>query len=127
MPENNAIICGGRTYSCVRRFGKLILEPRQDDIAWLDEIHAKHTITCVFSGCATGADALGEYWAELRGIPVRKFPPDWKRLGKAAGPVRNGEMVRDAHIWISFPGGSGTIDCMNQATAHGLPLFFRQV
>ena len=52
------------------------------------------TVVEVVSGGAKGADALGERWAKERGIPVRQFPADWKKHGKAAGPLRNREMAR---------------------------------
>lgn len=52
--------------------------------------------THVLSGCAKGADALGIQWANEYGIPIMRFPADWETYGKAAGPIRNREMVRAA-------------------------------
>jgi hypothetical protein len=45
------------------------------------------------SGRATGADTVGEQWAELRGMKSTPFPAKWRELGKAAGPIRNQEMA----------------------------------
>jgi hypothetical protein len=45
-------------------------------------------VTKVVSG-TPGVDALGEQWAERHGIPVTRFPADWKRYGRRAGPTRN--------------------------------------
>jgi hypothetical protein len=50
-------------------------------------------VTEVVSGCATGVDTLGERWAEENGVPVKRFPADWNKYGKAAGGMRNGDMA----------------------------------
>ena len=49
-------------------------------------------ITEVVSGGALGADKLGEQYANENNIPVKRFVPDWKGLGKKAGHVRNRQM-----------------------------------
>lgn len=53
-------------------------------------------VTEVVSGCARGVDRAGEIWAADHMIPVKHFPADWNRHGKAAGPIRNGEMAEYA-------------------------------
>ena len=50
-------------------------------------------ITEVISGCAHGIDTMGERWAEKNGVPVVRFPAEWGKYGKAAGPIRNGQMA----------------------------------
>ena len=52
--------------------------------------------TVVISGCAKGADQLGESWAAANNLPIQKFPADWNKHGKAAGPIRNREMAKNA-------------------------------
>lgn len=59
-------------------------------------------ITEVVSGCAPGADTLGEQWADLYGKPIKRFPAEWKRLGKKAGPIRNAEMGVYADGLVAF-------------------------
>lgn len=66
------------------------------------------TITEVVSGGAAGADRLGEAWASRNGIPVKRFPADWARYGKGAGPVRNREMARYAEALVAFWDGRST-------------------
>ena len=51
-------------------------------------------ITEVVSGTAHGVDRLGERWAYENGITVIKFPANWIKYGKSAGPRRNLEMGR---------------------------------
>ena len=67
-------------------------------------------ITEVVSGCAKGVDTLGERVAFAKGIPVAKFPADWKRFGKRAGPIRNEQMGDYADcaiiVWDGISTGS---------------------
>lgn len=82
-------------------------------------------ITEVVSGCQRGADTLGEQWAEEQSIPVKQFPAKWNEFGKAAGPIRNGEMARysQALIAIPSPTGTGTQDMIRQAEKLGLKVY----
>lgn len=43
----------------------------------------------IISGHASGADALGERYAQERGSLLETYPADWKVHGRAAGPIRN--------------------------------------
>lgn len=53
-------------------------------------------VTTVLCGCAQGVDIAGAEWATERGIKVDYYPADWKKYGKAAGPIRNKKMVVDS-------------------------------
>lgn len=59
----------------------------------LDRFHAAVPFSAVIEGGARGADAMACAWAAEHGIVVRVFPADWRRHGKAAGPIRNGVML----------------------------------
>lgn len=52
----------------------------------------------VVSGCARGVDLCGERWANEHNIPVKRFPADWQKFGKAAGPIRNRQMAQYADM-----------------------------
>jgi hypothetical protein len=54
------------------------------------------TVSEVVSGACRGVDQLAEAWAHARAIPVRRFPADWQRYGRSAGPLRNQAMVQYA-------------------------------
>lgn len=69
----------------------------------------------VVSGGAPGADALGEAYAQEFGLPVRRFPADWNRHGKAAGPIRNRKMAEYADAVVLLPGGRGTASMADEA------------
>ncbi len=110
----NVIIAGSRN------FDDYDLLCRECD-AVLNGKAAKHHIT-IFSGCANGADTLGERYAKEHGYDIRRFPANWKEHGKAAGPIRNARMVADANILIAFWDGSsrGTRHIIVTAESRGL-------
>lgn len=72
----------------------------------------------IISGMAKGADTLAVQFAELYDIPCLKFPADWARYGKGAGPVRNQQMLDEGKpdLIIAFPMQSsrGTRDMINR-------------
>jgi len=49
----------------------------------------------VVCGMADGADMHGWLWAKENNKPVRERPANWKKNGKAAGPIRNGQMAQE--------------------------------
>lgn len=74
----------------------------------------------VVSGGARGIDSWGELWAGKMGIPCRKFPADWDRLGLVAGFVRNSQMAAYANALAIFDGGRGSADMLEKAEEAGL-------
>lgn len=102
------IISGGRDYYFT-----------DSDRQYLDDLHARHPITEVVSGGSHGADWEGEVWANAKGIPVNVFAGDWSK-GKAAGPIRNGQMAEYADMLVAFPGDKGTANMVKQAKERGL-------
>ena len=86
---------------------------------------AAFPISEVVSGVATGVDTLGERWAKDHGIPVRRFPADWNKYGKGAGPKRNLEMAKYADgaiiLWDGMTKGTGSM--LKIAKAHNLEWF----
>ena len=82
-------------------------------------------ITEVVCGCAKGIDTLGEQWAVENSIPVKYFPADWKRYGRAAGHIRNEEMARYADALIAIWDGNslGTKNMVQNAAMHELKIY----
>lgn len=78
----------------------------------------------ILSGTAKGADALGEKYAEDNKLQVIRFYPDWDNHGKAAGPIRNGEMAKVAtHCIVFWDGKSkGTYSMIERARFYKLKL-----
>ena len=83
------IIAGSRGFSDYTRLEKELL-PFAD------------TITTVLSGMAGGVDQLGVRWALEHNKTIERYPADWERFGKAAGPLRNLRMAEKAEMLIAF-------------------------
>tara|TARA_B110000902_G_scaffold172948_1_gene196609 strand:- start:290 stop:637 length:348 start_codon:yes stop_codon:yes gene_type:complete len=79
----------------------------------------------IISGTARGADQLGESWAEARGIAVERYPADWDTYGKAAGHIRNQQMLDEGKpdYVVVFPGGKGSESMVKKARKAGLNVY----
>jgi hypothetical protein len=105
----------------------------EDDEVLMEALAAcpfTNQITEVVSGCARGVDTLGSRWAYFKNIPVKRMPARWEKYGKAAGPIRNAEMVEYAAscpqggALIAIPGkGKGTWNTITLAETRGLTVF----
>ena len=107
------LVCGGRDYA-----------DRDTLFRTLHEIAQRHNGVRVIQGGAPGADMLAREWCRLHGYSYEHFPADWKKHGKAAGPIRNAQMLAEGRpdVVVAFKGGRGTRDCVRQARAGGLPV-----
>ena len=79
----------------------------------------------VHGGCKTGADRQMDDWARDQGWEPEVHEANWGQLKKAAGPLRNSEMVnRGANYCVGFPHPDkpsyGTRDCMTKAKKRGI-------
>jgi predicted Rossmann-fold nucleotide-binding protein len=97
-------------------------------------------------GGARGADRTIGRAAHQLGWPVEVLPADWRRHGRAAGPIRNRELLELAIsraealssaaapvsvLVVAFPGGAGTASLVREArrlAAHApVPLSVAQI
>lgn len=85
--------------------------------------------TEIVEGEARGADKMCRYVAEQLGYPVHRHPAEWDRHGKAAGPIRNQEMLDehpDIKLVLAFHDNinesKGTADMVRRARAQGIPV-----
>ena len=85
----------------------------------------KNDITEVVSGCARGADTLGEFYANEQSIPVKQFPADWDKHKRASGPIRNRQMAEYADCLIAVWDGSsrGTKNMIDEMNKLNKPVF----
>jgi len=75
----------------------------------------------VISGHARGADEYGERLAKFWNIPLEIYPADWETHGKAAGFIRNQEMLDSGiDLAVQFPGGNGTADMRRRLDKAGV-------
>jgi len=51
--------------------------------------------TVVITGGANGADRLGDKVAKSLGMKSIVFPANWNKYGRAAGPIRNQQMLNE--------------------------------
>ena len=70
--------------------------------ATLKKLNLEEKNLIVISGCARGADILGEQWAYDFGKPLMRMPADWDKHGKSAGYRRNEEMAKIATHLVAF-------------------------
>lgn len=108
------LVTGGRKYADVAR------------VFWaLDAVHAKHGITLLIEGGATGADRHGRNWAKSRGVDFKTCEADWNKYGKAAGIMRNAAMLAEhrPEAVVAFAGKTGTADMIGRAEAAGVPIW----
>lgn len=91
----------------------------------LEQLHRKRGIKVVIHGACRGADKLIDKAAKKLGIPRLPFPADWKRFGKAAGPIRNREMHHKGKpdLVVAFhpdlESSRGTLDMVTLARKKG--------
>ena len=81
-------------------------------------------IEIVSGGHYKGADKLGIEYANEKGFDLIKFPAEWNKFGKAAGPKRNKEMAKYADALIVFWDGKskGTLNMINLAKEEALKI-----
>lgn len=105
------LVCGGRDFEDAALVERV-----------LDSFHKQRGLTGIIEGGARGADTLGRLYGERHGVPVTTFHAEWKRLGRAAGPIRNKRMLDEGKpdLVVAFPGGHGTANMIWQAKADGV-------
>lgn len=80
----------------------------------------------VIEGEAKGADRMARQSASAFGLEVKAYPSDWSTYGRAAGPIRNRQMIIEGEpteIWafhdeIEF--SKGTRNMCDQGLRYGL-------
>lgn len=113
------LVCGGRDFENAVYVQEV-----------LDAFHCGEIITALIHGdCGhceietektIGADWLGAEWAlKTCNIPVTAYPANWSKHGRAAGPIRNQQMLDEGKpdLVLAFAGGRGTDNMCAQARA----------
>lgn len=110
------------------------------DRNWRDAARVKHALMewclkydtdpsehVLISGDARGADTYADVIGQLLGFTIERHPADWDTHGRAAGPIRNREMLASGvdHC-IAFHDdlgvSRGTRDMVEQVERAGIPL-----
>ncbi len=67
----------------------------------ISDIRKKYEIVFVSGGCK-GADMLGERYARENRMEIERYPAEWDKYGRAAGPMRNKIMAQVCDYVICF-------------------------
>ena len=118
MGQTRVIVTGCRHWRCealAERTLRRMKERYGDDLT-------------IVHGAAPGVDTAFNLACRKLGIRREPHPADWAGLGNAAGPIRNGEMVRLGAAFVlavhrDLAGSKGTKDCVRQAQAAGIPVW----
>lgn len=61
---------------------------------YISESNLQYSDIHIIEGEASGVDKISKQFAQSKNIPVIEMKADWKAYGRAAGPIRNEQMVR---------------------------------
>lgn len=115
------LVCGSRTWDYQEMVDYLL--------GGVYEQERPHFV--LIEGCAPGADQAAEVWAAGFGseypVPHEHYPADWVRHGKAAGPIRNQQMLDSApDLVLAFRSkgvSRGTDDMVRRSRDAGVPTY----
>lgn len=88
----------------------LVTGSRDHEDEWLvhtmlDRFRGADPEVLVAHGAQRGADHFALTWANQHLQPRAEFPPNWNKYGKAAGPIRNRQMLHTIQpdLVLAFP------------------------
>ncbi len=116
----NILICGSRDWDDFTTIKKYLEEVKNTA-----DNNLQKPITIIHGGCK-GADSIAGYQAKQLGFQVRVFKADWNKYGKAAGPIRNKQMLDEGNpnLVVAFHNAleesKGTLDMVSQAKKAGI-------
>ena len=114
------LICGDRNWTDKQLIREVLLE------------HLNPEVDFIIHGDARGADRLGAEVAQELGVSVDHvlaFPADWNQYHRAAGPIRNQQMLTEGKptLVLAFHNcittSKGTKDMICKALKAGLPVY----
>jgi len=88
-----------------------------DDYELLSNTLNKYTISELVSGGCSGGDKMVERYAKENNIHITIFKANWKKYGRAAGPIRNTKIIESCDCVVALWDGKskGTGDSINKA------------
>lgn len=114
--EMKALICGDRDWT-----------DREAIRSWLSKLQDLGCDTVIHGACR-GADMIAEEEAKEMGFDVKSFPARWKEYGRAAGPIRNQQMLDEekpeivVYFHDDLAASAGTADMIRRASKAGVPV-----
>jgi len=108
------LICGDRNWGQPDKIKKHLL---------------KYNNNCdtIITGGANGADWYANLFAKELGLQTVVVEARWKEFGKAAGPMRNTQMLdlgpdKVVAFHSNIQNSKGTLNCIYQAKERGIPV-----
>lgn len=114
---NIVLICGDRNWS-----NKDVIKR---ELLPLKEHNPNITIV---TGACKGADLLSEEIAKQLGFQVKSYPANWTKYNRAAGPIRNQQMIDENNVDLvlafhsDIENSKGTKDMINRAKKKNIPV-----
>lgn len=123
------LVCGGRGFG-LDEAKRNFIYASLDKFAEENSIHYKPDDSWlpldikIVAGKARGTDQVAVDWAIINWLTFQEYPADWKKYGRAAGAIRNRQMLDEAKpdIVLAFPGGRGTAHMKKIARNAGVPI-----
>jgi len=106
------LICGDRYFRDAKRIFHYLSTVPKD--------------TIIIEGEARGADTIVWVCCEILGLEYIQFPADWSAYHKAAGVIRNQQMLREGNPDLvlfyhdNLDNSRGTIDMITRANEQGI-------
>ena len=114
------LICGSRTFE-----DSAAIDAVLSGLEW----YSPGGPFTVIEGGAKGADAHAGSWAKTNGVKHEQYPANWGKHGKAAGPIRNKQMLDEGKpdvVWAfvdkPLAESRGTHNMVLQAWDLGVPV-----
>jgi len=112
------LICGDRNWTDVETIENFIRSLSPD--------------TIIIHGNSKGADKIAERKAKEHGLTVKGYSADWNQYGRAAGPIRNKQMLLEGRpdkvvaFHNDLSKSRGTADMLRQAEKKGIAFEIRR-
>lgn len=126
--EFRVLICGDRNWGDrkIYPFGwkSQLIAIRE----WIESLMHSHKNLVIIHGAAKGADSVAGQVATDLGVECLAFPAQWKVYGRAAGPVRNVQMLTEGEpdLVLAFHNNlsesKGTRHMVSIANTAGVPV-----
>lgn len=119
------LVCGGRDYKDYNTVARTLYDLCDEFGLWTEEDEYGNKLPKdihIIAGAARGTDTLAIDWAVVHWTRFTEYPADWETHGKAAGPIRNQQMLDEGKpdLVLAFPGGRGTADMIRRAKKAGV-------
>ena len=82
------LVCGSRSITDLEWVGNQI------ETYILNDLQLSFSDITIIEGEAVGVDSIAKVWGQFRKCPIISMPADWSSYGRAAGIIRNEQMVK---------------------------------